>query len=338
MDNRITKNRLANFFMYHWITFLAVALIVIFFWELIYTMFEVKLTTGQRFKYFYDQNIAYVNDEGVERILDEKNTFSYDVILSDYELLNEEYNTLNARLILKEGDAIFTDDYRGEDGNALSRARHIVDTEKVINFEKLLENGKAYLVGFLKNEYSEKSAEEKEKIALDYSKFYDNYDLEKIRQTFINRNGKDNRFRKNDAKEKGVLDEIKRIEKLSKEISDFDYLLKNASEELFFRYTKFSQAVEFSDEKNVVSIKDYKESEIKNGRENVIYGLNVEKLTGGEGKKNTKDYFRLRDFSTSYKVVVMAFDFTSDQPDLQYETVSFINTLVRTFSDLYDNR
>lgn len=323
--------------MYHWITFLCVALAIVFLWELLYTMFGVKLTTGQHFKYFYDQNLLYVNYEGFDKILEDGETFSYDVIFYDYELLNERYNTLNARLSLKEGDAIFTDDFKGENSDQPSRARNVVDAEKVIHFEKLLSDGKTYLTGFLKSEYNALKKEDKEKLALDYLNFNEHFSTEKIRENFLKRNAKDNRFRKADLKEQGVLDEIKRIEKLSKELSDFEYLIYNAPEDYFFRYTKFSEAIEFAEEKFLNTYKENQKNEIDNGKENVIYGLKIEKLTGA-GKKETKDYFRLRDFSTSKHIILMAFDFTEAQPDLQFEIVSFINTTVRTFSDLYDNR
>lgn len=338
MDNKVTKNRLANFFTYHWITFLCAVLAVIFAWELIYTVFAVKLTTGQNFRYYYDQNLGYVNYEGFEKIIDDEKPFSYDVILSDFELLNTEYNALSARLVTKKGDAIFTDDYKGAGGDAQTRARTIIDSESVINYERLLKNGKEYLANFLKEEYKSLTQDEKEELAIDYSRFNEVYDREKIKQNFLSRNKRDNRFRKAEDREQGIASEIVRIEKLAKEISDFDYLLKNAPKDLFFRYTKFSQAIEFADERFLANYIEYQQDEISNGKENVIYGIKLEELKGGENKKKTKDYFRLSDFSTSEKIVLLVFDFTNDQPDLQYETVSFINMVVRTFSDLYDNR
>lgn len=336
MDNKVTKKRLADFFMYHWITLLCVIMAVVCVWEIVYSMFSVTLTAGQKFKYFYDENVTYMNEDGFEKIIADSKPFSYDVIEHGYELLGAEYNVLNARLIVKDGDAIFTDDYKGENGDKQSRARNVVDGENVINFEKLLSSAKTYLIGFLKNEFSGLTDGEKELIALDYQNFEQNYDQSKISQNFLVRNSGDNRFRKTAEKERGIKSEIERIKRLVKETFDFNYLLSSAPEELFFRYTKYQQAVDFANKNSLEIYKGNLEREIENGRENLIYGIKIDMLKGEKPKRDTKNYFRIGEFSTSEHVVLMAFDFLLDQPDLQFETISFINMVVRSFSNLYD--
>ena len=336
MDNKLTKKRLADFFMYHWITLICVMLAVVCVWEIVYSMFSVSLTAGQKFKYFYDENLTYINEDGFEKIISDSKPFSYDVIEHGYEILGAEYNVLNARLIVKDGDVIFTDNFMGEKGDKESRAKNVVDGENVISYEKLLQSAKTYLVGFLKSEFNSLSTLEKEEKALDYDNFNENFDQTKITQNFLARNANDNRFRKSADKERGAKDEIARIKNLVKETASFNYLLNYAPEELFFRYTKFEQAVFFAD-KNVLEFhKANLKREQENGRANVIYGLNVFALKGEKPKKEVKNYFRINEFSSSDHVVLMAFNFLSEQPDLQFETISFINMVVRNFSNFYD--
>ncbi len=338
MDNKIKKNRLQDFFTYHWITLICAILAVVFVWEILYTVFSVQLTVGQRFKYYYDQNILYTNEDGFDRIISSNDTFSYDVIASDYEFLRSDYNVLSMRLSIFEGDAIFTDNYMGEDGKSRSRAKDVIDGEAVISFEKLLDNGVNYLESFIKPELNGLSDAQKLTKVLDYQNFSENYDESKIYENFIKRYKKDNRFRTSASLSQGVSDEIERVKNLVKEIGDFKYLLENAPSEFFLRYTRYEQACSFALDNVVESLKDKYEKEISNGRENLAYGLNLYALTGGENKKNVKDYFRIEGFSSAEHVVLLAFDFTAQQPDLQFETVSFINTVVRTFSTFLDAR
>ena len=334
MDNKIKKNRLQDFFTYHWITLICVILAVVFVWEILYTMFSVQLTVGQRFKYYYDQNIYFTNEDGFDRIISSSDTFSYDVIVSDYEFLRSDYNVLSARLSIFEGDAIFTDNYMGKDGKGRSRAKDVIDGESVISFEKLLDDAIHYLESFIKPElYGLSDAERLIKV-LDYQNFSENYDESKIYENFIKRYEKDNRFRTSESLNQGISDETLRIKNLVKEIGDFKFLLENAPSELFLRYTKYEQACVFAESKVLEVYKKNYDLEVSNGRENLAYGLKLDALSGGENKKNVKDYFRIEGFSSAEHVVLLAFDFTEQQPDLQFETISFINTIVRTFSTL----
>jgi hypothetical protein len=338
MDNKIKKNRLQDFFTYHWITLICVILAVVFIWEVLYTMFSVRLTVGQRFKYYYDQNIYYANEDGFDRIISSNDTFSYDVIVSDYEFLSSDYNVLSARLSIFEGDAIFTDSYTDKDGKGRSRAKDVIDGESVISFEKLLDDGINYLESFIKPDlYGLEDAERLIKV-LDYQNFSENFDESKIYENFIKRYEKDNRFRTSESLNQGVSDEIKRIKNLVKEIGDFKFLLENAPSELFLRYTRFEQAYSLSEDRYIETFKNKYDLEVSKGRVNLVYGLKLDALSAGENKKNVKDYFRIEGFSSAEHVVLLAFDFTEQQPDLQFETISFINTVVRTFSTLLDAR
>lgn len=333
MDNKVTKKRLSDTLTYDWIGILCVLFAIIAVWELVFSVFSVKLTVGQHFKFYYDQEITTYGEVAFYDMLD--GTFSYDVLKADYEVINEQYNTLNARLSIQEGDAVFANDFDKEDGTG-TRARTIIDAESVISYDALLENAVIYLTGFLKDEYSSLSLAEKKIKALSYNEFETYYDYAKIESTFLARNGKDNRFRKKEQKQQGVLSEIERIKKLSKETADFDYLLSLPDGNLFFRYTKFEQSALLSDEKYKATFEGYKKDEIDNGKGNVRYAINVGALSGGEN--NISDYFKRKDASDADRIMLLVFDFTEYQKDLQYESISFINTVIRNFSNLYDGR
>ena len=328
MDNKITKRRLSDFLAYEWILTLIVAAAVIVAMELIYTVSAVRLSVGQNFKFYYDQNLyTYENPAAnLYDLLDVKlgengKTFSYDVLQVDSETLMSSYNVLTTRLSVQEGDVIFTSLNEEEDGTR--RAKTIVDGDGyyVYRMDKLLSDAEEYLANFLKDGETD---------------VYDveNYDEAKIRALFDTRMKGDNRFRTEETKAQGRQDEIARINKLVNEVKDFKRLMDTGEEKgLFFRYTKYEQAAETDGTRDERYITAY-EREKTEGRENAVYGFNISALTGGG--KDTSAYFKIAGNTDAKDVVLMAFDFLTYQPDLQFETISFINTIVREFSNFLD--
>lgn len=172
--------------------------------------------------------------------------------------------------------------------------------------------------------------------------FSEQFSQSKISKNFRSRMKKDNRFRKEDDIQKGIKQETARIKKLVKEVLDFDKVLQK--EELLYKYTKYSQAVEEYAEDDYYSNEYFtaREREKKLGRENAAYGINVAKLnlfTNTEKAVTTK-YFQLANLDpesvSSDNVVMMAFNFRSYQPDLQFECISFMNAVVRACSIILD--
>ena len=51
-------------------------------------------------------------------------------------------------------------------------------------------------------------------------------------------------------------------------------------------------------------------------------------------KKSVSEYLKITDTNSAQNVVLALFDFGEYQPDLQFESISFVNTLVREFSDI----
>ena len=322
MDNRLTKRRLSDFLAYEWILMIVVALVAIIILELAYTVAATRLSTGQQFKYYMDEDI-YSFDAADKSIYDllgvetGKNgkTFSYDVLSVDFENLNSSYNVLSVRLSIQEGDAIFTSSVE-EEGKSV-RVKNVIDEFSVYDMQSLLISAQEYLTKFVK-------------VGGDiYNP--DDYDENKIRNHFDARMKGDKRFKQESEKEEGRQNEIGRIKKLADEVKDFEYVLSIGEEKgLFYRYTKYAQSYNANPD-NETSKKLY-EKEVAEGRENLVYGFNMAKLTGGE--RNVADYLTISGTGSAQNVVLVLFDFADYQPDLQYEGISFFNTLVREFSDI----
>lgn len=335
MDNKITKTRLNDYFSYEWIVVAVMVIVVCFAWEIFYGIASVKPTKGQEFKYYYDLNLYYPNAGSLHTLLDEKGAFSYDVLVADHESIQEKYETLKIRLSDAEGDIIFTDstlfDELLPDGSAKmkkARARDIIDTCPVYTLDQLLDDAREYLKGFLKEGVLE--GEE-----LDYANFEQNFDLQKIENNFNVRLANDNRFRSEENKNIGRRLEKERIQKLVKDVSDFKYFLDYAPATSFYNYTKYEELYfTYKDLGHHWSyyIDMYKplyEAEVK-VRSNARYGINIASLTGG---RKTTTYFKIGTNTNSENVVMMAFNFKELQPDLQFETISFMATILREFSN-----
>ncbi|MBE7087404.1 MAG: hypothetical protein E7369_03795 [Clostridiales bacterium] len=339
MDNRITKSRLSNFFAYEWIALVAIAVCAIFLWELIYTMAGVRLTTGQQFKYYYDETLYSQNKETLRSTLIDDDTFSYDVLEISHEALTSEYNVLSTRLTVQEGDAIFTDiiptAVEGSEYKA-RRANQMIDAYQMFAFEDLVESAKRYLFKFIDDTKVGNVAFDE---AGDLMLTFDNLSAQKIKDNFLSRMRKDNRFRKDAEKEQGIKDETARIEKLCVEVLFLQTelekdALRSEDDKYFYRYRRFEYSVNVGSEEDKASYTDEYAEEVEKS-----YGLKIENLvpaTGQSKLKNT-DYFMVRDSSYAQRgaddVVALIFDFESYQPDLQFETICFLNSLIRIFTE-----
>ena len=342
MDNKITKRRLSDFLAYEWILMIVISIVAIVVWELAYTIGAVRLTVGQEFKFYYDQTI--MGDTGeLYDLLKEKDTFSYDVLSLNSESLSAEYNVLSTRLTVQEGDVLITDckgidvlPENPEDKPKEIRVKTMIDNYYGYSFEQMLADGQNYLLTTFMKDGSTVGVF----TAYDES----NIDENKVESVFRSRMKKDNRFRKESQIKDGIQLELGRVKKLYKEVIDFNKLLgyKDNPEYdgLFFKYTKYEQILARLDKDS--DEKEYWERAVQeekdNGRENLVYALNVEGLSKHSTTENSNPskYFTVRgaEEATAKDVCLMVFNFRSYQPHLQYECISFINTIVRDCSNI----
>lgn len=344
MDNKITRKRLSDFLAYEWIVVIIVIIASIIAWELAYTIGSVKLTVGQEFKYYYDQNVYSTGEGKLYSLMLDKKALSYDILEFYGESLSSDFNVLSTRLSVQEGDIIITDSKEAEEGQPAQqvRAKSIVDHMSGVSFEKLLKDAKTYLRdNFLQDGLKTVSDYTANPDAdLDLAVLYENLDSAKIQAHFLKRMRKDNRYRTDTQKAEGIELEKVRIEKLCTEVQDFEKLIlaESTHPDLFFRYTRFEQSLAFAEEQRD---KERYEEYLKEQQE-CIYGLNVSALKDyntdkGEQKTNPTEYFTLIGSNgKADNIVIMAFDFWDYQYDLQFETISFINTIVRQCSDILD--
>lgn len=326
MDNKITKSRLSNLFAYEWIIMIIVIVSAVIGLELVFSMTAARTSVGQQFTYFYDETIYGGNDRAFKNLLVEKKTFSYDVLEVNSETLQSKYNTMQLRLSVDNGDILITDISEMEyEGVKVRRANIIADRNPIYSMDDLLRDAKAYIRPFVND--------------FDTADLYaPSLNLTAIERNFNARMKKDNRYRFDElAKKEGLNLEIARIKDLCRQVADFEKLFEiddslPDEEKLFYSYRRYAET--YSIVKDEEEKEEYKNKLAKEVEKR--YALRVDRLSSTTGKQNTSEFFRKIEATTSKDVVIMAFNFKGAQPDLQYETISFINTVVRSFSDILD--
>lgn len=226
MDAKITKTRLGRMLSYDWIKIVLFSVVAIVVWTLVFTTTATRITPAQQFTVFnYAGNVSFSNKfyESYGNVL-KNGVFSYEVIEANYNDLSVHTEYLNtvmeARLATNEGDVLYVsleDDpdsaYEdGEETKYLSYYQTFLN-RWYYNVKRLDgENGyfaelEAYLNGFYTNGYEDA----------------DSLNEQLVENTFRARvkENKDKRFKKKSEIEKGVQDEIERIEKYRDALVDF---------------------------------------------------------------------------------------------------------------------
>jgi hypothetical protein len=290
----------------------------------VYAILEVRPTVGQEFKVYYDQNFSETSYEKLYDLIDRNDTLSYDVLKLDYEVIvGGDVDVLGTRLSVYEGDIIITDSCapKENDRDPKVRSEYVADVYSIYRLEDLLKDAKAYLKQFLKDGATDELN-------------YENLDQNKIDAKFLERMVKDNRFRSDEQKQEGKQLERARIQKLCVDVSDFEKFLNTAPEDCFYRYTKYSCLKEIREGDFKKTYQEKYQKEIDEGRANAIYGINF----GGEafkhGKSSTVEYFKVNGKANSENSIMMAFNFLEHQPVLQFETISFMCTVIRECSNI----
>lgn len=327
MDNKLTKSRLSNLIAYDWIAMMITIVIAIVVLEIVFNASAARLTVGQQFNYYYDETIFSGNDKAFNEFIVEKKTFSYDVINVAGEGLTDEYNTLPLRISVHAADILITEVTESVNNNQVFRRSDAhIDSHSISSIEKLVNNARAYVTPFI-TDASNLSAPTLNEQA--------------IEENFNKRMARDNRYRFNDeARAEGFKLEKERIIKLCKDIADLEYLLERdkslpENQKLFYSYKRYTQMYNASVD-NPTEKQRYEQLLANEKVER--YGLRVDRLITNKNKKNPSDFFRKVSLGSAQDVVILAFDFTKQQPDLQYETLSFITMVVREFGTELDNR
>lgn len=327
MDNKLTKSRLSNLLAYEWIAMMITIVVAIVVLEFIFNASAARLTTGQQFNYYYDTTIYSGNDKAFKQFLEDKNTFSYDIINVSGEGLTDQYNTLPLRTSVQAADIMITELTDVPDNNKLMRRANLhIDSQSISSIEKLVKNAKEYVKPFVTDLVNLNAPTLNEQA---------------IEENFNKRMAGDNRYRFNkEERAKGLALEKERIIKLCKDISDLEYLMERdeslpENQKLFYSYKKYTQTCNALAED---SSERQRYEQLLANEQVERYGLRVDRLLTNKNKKNPSDFFKKVGGGSAQDVVILAFDFTKYQPDLQYETLSFITMVVREFGTELDNR
>ena len=298
MDARITKQRLANMLSYDWLKIAGTIVAAVVFFYVFFTMIGTRATTGQSF-YIYAFNGLSAGEKFTT--LDDTlktRVFGYDILDTGSERFtrNKLYgdSVFLARRAAGEGRVMFISDIRVEDeeGNVMSSLLSFIDDAGTegesfsyfLDPEVFLNDCKAYLETFFGEDLTGE------------------LNQEKAREAFMKRNGKDKRFRTAKKKEKGVLLEEQRLQKLKT-----DYLFVSSEMGQSLSYVTHETEIKthtmaFSMEKlNLTSLVYYTAEE---------EGMEVQ---------------------TNREVALCIFDNGNREGDLKYETVNFLAYLLREY-------
>jgi hypothetical protein len=226
MDAKITKIRLSRMLSYDWIKIVLFSVVAIIVWTLVFTTTATRITPAQQFTVFnYAGNTSLSNKymDAYETAF-KNGVFSYEVIEvnnNDLSVHTEYLHTImEARTATNEGDVLYVSmendpasEYKdGEEVKYLSYYQTFLN-RWFYNVKRLDgENGyfaelEAYLNIYYTNGYEDADSLNK--------KLVENVFRARVKEN------KDKRFRKESQIQKGVLDEIERIEKYRDALVDF---------------------------------------------------------------------------------------------------------------------
>ena len=297
MDARITKQRLGNLLSYDWLKILlsvvaAVAVLVVFF-----TMVGTRPSSAQTFTVFCHEDLTAGSDfHTLADTLENEEVFSYDILSVGTESFSKGSSStiFSTRRTVGTGNVYFVPDeaqkYNEEDGKLIEDSNQLVYLSGGTVYHGEGSQGSYYDTKYFLEECENYIA-----------KFYKNGELNEpaVRECFLNRNGKDKRFRTKAKKEAGIEQEKARIKKLH---DDYEFVM-NA----------------FADG-TLSHIDERKNAE----GETYNFGISLAGLKGlGE----------LVTFNTegSAPVALMILRNNYKDNNLRYETVSFLRYLVKEY-------
>ena len=235
------------------------------------------------------------------------------------EQLTSEASTLVTRVSTGEANVIFTDTVkRGSSTGETARVNRIIDQFDGYTFGDLTDDKSAlkaatdYLAQFLKDEREGESP-------LDY----DNLSEQKIADNF-NLRATDRIYRNDlNAGVISIADEYDRIKKLCEDTAYFKSIIEygDSHPEIFYSYKRYSESVA-----NGVSEPDGYATDLERN-----YGFNLSKI----GVK-AKNVFYLKDSEETGDVIALLFNLGNVYGDLQFEFISFIDTIVKNYSNFAD--
>ena len=235
MDARITKQRLANMLSYDWLKIVGIIALAAVFFSLFFTMIGTRPTDGQKF-YVYSYNGLSTGGDftQLQDRLKADGVFTYEILDTGSESFSTSKlygdSVFTARRAAGEGRVMFVNDVRtkNEAGKESSPLLNFIDYEGTpkesfaifLDPKEFLNDCKTYLAQFFGEELTGE------------------INQEKVRETFLERNGKDARFRSSAKREEGVRLEEARLNKLKT-----DYLFVSSEMGKSLSYVTYTSEV-----------------------------------------------------------------------------------------------
>ena len=307
---------------YDWIKIVVVVVAAVFFWSLLFTMTATRCTDGESFYLVVYEGVKTSNSSSNAKYLDDMNgegAFSYDVLSRSVTEITStgQYSAsymLSLRLSTHEGDVFLSgggNDLKKaqEEGNAeiesVAQIQYLVNNGILQSIDDLLASAKGYCTKSFITENGDGTYTVNEK---EIEKYFREYRIKSARN-----------YKKTYHTEaqiaEGVKKEVERIETIYK---NYLFLTKaiettKGTENDFLWYT--AQMYRETDDGEV----KYKDTK--------AYGIDLSKVKGGS-KEVENQWFLIDEEgkTTTDGLVLAVFDYAQYQPDMQYETLSFLLT------------
>ncbi len=298
MDKNLFKTRIKTFFTYDLLKVLAICIAFCLVFTLVYGIVEKKATEGQRFAILYADDLILGDESNIliETLVDRENenSFSYDILVVEPKQI--VVTDQSAQYMLTTYSDLCDDDVFMCTDTLLV---NYVETGRAQDLDLYIDNAFTYL--YSNNFYSNDGAINEGAIIA----------------KFLERYGKDSRFKKSEDLELAKKDEIKRVKNI--------YSNATILKEIF---------------KNNPQIFDDKNATIPSLNHKGRFAIDLGKLSGGE--KQVLNAFKRKVINEETKEV----SYTSDgvylllgnkqykNEDLHFEGLTYLVNMFKLYSDL----
>ena len=323
MDAKITKKRLGRMLSYDWLKIVGLAAAFIVFWSLIFTVSATRITPAQQFtvfNHYANVSLDYGTFNSEYESMIENGVFSYEILESDVIDLttagDNVYTMCDTRFTTGQGDMMFIphilDADRMSEGVSISYlesfyGRYGGVNGYIQNWDDYISSARIYLSEYFNGDYVNGSLN-KEKAERDF-------------RARVKAN-KDKRFKKEKHIQQGVKDEFARLEKYRAALLTFEGYLNaglikfetvvykdSATGETYYNETTGEVFLQGNYALNICP----DESKMNNLKNRVFYSTLQE--------DGTVKY-------TAQNMCVMLFSLPDMDQDYQYETLSYLNTVI----------
>ena len=301
MDAKITKKRLNILLSYDWIKIILLAVAAILVWSLIFTMTATRVTPAQNFTIFNYTGTSVTDRFNSYSSLKGKDVFSY-------EILEISTTDITTGKNYSENEDVSYADPNGEAYHPTYLQQFLYSYYSIAaEMDKYLEEMEVYLDNYYNGDYKAGVA-----------------DTAKIEQDFRARikRFKDKRFKNETQIQKGLKDELTRIENYRKALVDFNGYLEDGYVELTETtlYLQNSSTGETLTLTGKYSINLCPDERMKNLKNDVYYYKTVKDENDEE-----------KTVPTAEDINIVLLDFHNDKYAYsRWEGLCFVNYLIRT--------